>query len=398
MIEKCYVIPVEKACNANCMFCISKSRNYNSGKEFLEIDENLCEKLKVLNRREIKKFEITGGGEPFLNKNLEEITRLIRYYVKDAYIKVYTNGNILKSKLDVDEVDISVVHYIEEVNQKFMRVASPVSLDDKLKFFKRNYPNIKIRLSIPIIKGAIDSSSELSRMISNTERYVDEYVVRTLYEGCPNYNEEYFDFTYEDARVVFERDNSVRDFDGILLWSDGKFYTDWNIDKKRFFDSYLMLKPDAQTYIREIESEIVNSGLVVRERRVFEDFLRDAYKVYESYGKGSEYMKLIRNHLNNLVNLFGNSALLYLFDADMKQEELIVKTLELKRVIRDKYSFTHRYNGYLLKNGEYSHVNLVHCPDSLSEFNNDINILEKSSRILSDAEVRKVLKYRSFNI
>ena len=108
MLGKCYIIPVEKACNADCTICISKSRNYNSGCQFLLIDDNFIENLKLLNRRGIRKFEITGGGEPFLNDELESIVKLVRYFVRGSYIKVYTNGNILKRVGNIDEFSFSL--------------------------------------------------------------------------------------------------------------------------------------------------------------------------------------------------------------------------------------------------------------------------------------------------
>ena len=74
-----------------------------------------------------------------------------------------------------------------ELSYTFMRVKNPVLLIKKLKFFREVYPNVKIRLSIPLHKGAIDSKFELDKMIDLTKKYVDEYVVRTLYPVCNGY-------------------------------------------------------------------------------------------------------------------------------------------------------------------------------------------------------------------
>ena len=299
MLGKCYIIPVEKACNADCTICISKSRNYNSGCQFLLIDDNFIENLKLLNRRGIRKFEITGGGEPFLNDELESIVKLVRYFVRGSYIKVYTNGNILKRVGNIDELDISVFHYDDEVNNTFMIVKNPVLLIKKLKFFREVYPNVKIRLSIPLHKGAIDSKFELDKMIDLTKKYVDEYVVRTLYPGCNGYEENYVDFDYSRRNVVFERLNGLEDFDSILLWSDGNLYTDWNIDKKRFLYSYMLLKPDSQIYVNEIERMINEFSLIVKKRILLEKFISHVSEVYESYNRGNEYESCIYNHLHN---------------------------------------------------------------------------------------------------
>ncbi len=396
MLDKCYIIPVEKRCNADCTICISKSRNYNSGCEFLEIDSKLCDNLQLLSRRRVKKFEITGGGEPFLNNNLDKIINLIRYYIPDSYIKVYTNGNILKNVGGIQELDISVFHYEDVINNKFQRVIKQVPLIEKLKFFRTNNPNIKIRLSIALIRGAIDSSEELDKMIEYTKDYVDEYVVRTLYPGCPHYDELFVDFEYENSKVVFERLNGLDDFDGILLWSDGNMYTDWNLNRKRFLESYILLKPDAQVYINQIEQMVSESSLVVKRRILLEKFISYISEIYESYNRGIEYESLIYNHLHNLSVLFGNNALVYLLDGDYNMEELVRKTLELKKNIRDKYSFTHASGGYVIRGENVSHLNLVHTPDTVSEFNNDLTILYDSGRSLSDEEFKKVLRHRSF--
>lgn len=396
MLGKCYIIPVEKACNADCTICISKSRNYNSGCQFLLIDDNFIENLKLLNRRGIRKFEITGGGEPFLNDELESIVKLVRYFVNDSYIKVYTNGNILKRVGNIDELDISVFHYDDEVNNTFMRVKNPVLLIKKLKFFREVYPNVKIRLSIPLHKGAIDSKFELDKMIDLTKKYVDEYVVRTLYPGCNGYEENYVDFDYSRRNVVFERLNGLEDFDSILLWSDGNLYTDWNIDKKRFLYSYMLLKPDSQIYVNEIERMINEFSLIVKKRILLEKFISHVSEVYESYNRGNEYESCIYNHLHNLSMLFGNNALVYLLDGDYIIEDLVKRTLELKKKIRDHYSFTHACGGYILRGEKLSHANLVHTPDTMSEFNNDLNILSESGRSIEEKEFMKVLRYRSF--
>ena len=50
----------------------------------------------------------------------------------------------------------------------------------------------------------------------------------------------------------------------------------------------------------------------------------------------------------------------------------------------------------MIRGENVSHLNLVHTPDTVSEFNNDLNILYDSGRSLSDEEFKKVLRHRSF--
>ena len=52
MIDKCYVIPVQKKCNCNCVFCISKTRNYDKEQELLKCDDKFIDNIKLLKKEE----------------------------------------------------------------------------------------------------------------------------------------------------------------------------------------------------------------------------------------------------------------------------------------------------------------------------------------------------------
>ena len=75
----------------------------------------------------------------------------------------------------------------------------------------------------------------LNSFINNTSSYVDEYVVRTLYPDTPFRGALYVDFEYENEKVIFERDNCACCFDGIILWSDNEFYSNWELKEKKEF-------------------------------------------------------------------------------------------------------------------------------------------------------------------
>ena len=64
----------------------------------------------------ITRFEITGGGEPFLNDNLSYIVNTIKEIIPNSYIKLYTNGFILKEAGNIDELDISLVSDDDSIN------------------------------------------------------------------------------------------------------------------------------------------------------------------------------------------------------------------------------------------------------------------------------------------
>lgn len=395
MKEKCYIIPVQRKCNCSCVFCISKSRNYNKNEEFLQCDERFIKNIYQLKKNGITRFEITGGGEPFLNSSLQQLIYTIKVVIPDSYIKLYTNGNILKKIEGIDELDISVISDDIDINNKFMH-GNNITLNEKLQFFRSN--DIKIRLSIPLIKGGIDDILKLKKMIDSTSMYVSEYVVRTLYPHTLNLDKLYIDFNFEDNRVIIERDNDVSDFYGYILWSDNNIYSDWYLNAKRIFNSYLLLKPDSRTYINEICEMIDESGFSINKMYILNDFKEHALNLYND--KNFSYLKLIESHLNNVAYLFGNQGLiLYL----MKDDDIlnnINDTLKLKEYIRKKYSFTHAHNGYLTIDGNISHLNLAHCPDcDEKKFEHDINYFDSLNlHEVTDDEFTKIKRYRSYDI
>lgn len=399
MIEKCYVIPVQKKCNCNCLFCISKSRDYDKEQEELTCDDHLINNILLLKKRGIKRFEITGGGEPFLNEQLGQIVKTMKTIIPDSYIKLYTNGNILRQIEGIDELDISVVHYDTSINNQFMVSHTPINLQTKLAFFRKMHPTINIRLSIPLIKGAIDKKQELDTMIEQTQPFVDEYVVRTLYPHTPDLANYYVDFEYENPLVVMERNNTVSQFDGILLWSDGNFYTDWSLQQRRWLYSYLLLKPDSRTYINEIEQLIIEEGFEIVKKVLFKNFCENALKLYED--KDPEYLKIIKRHIEICSFLFGNEALVFLLDKETSLENLLEDTLSLKRTIRKEWSLTHSLNGVVTIGLNESHLNLVHCPDNEPQlFDHDLSVIDSlgCTRVLDESSYSLIKKYRSYEI
>lgn len=395
LVPKCYVIPIQKACNCNCVFCISKTRIYDKEESVLQLDERFIENIYKLKKHGIKRFEITGGGEPFLNPNLDKIVLAIKRIIPDSYIKLYTNGNILRNIDGVDEIDISVVSDDIDINNKYMN-GNNISLMEKIKFFKKE--NVKLRLSVALIKGAIDSKEKLDDFISLTKDYVDEYVVRTLYPNTPNMAELYVDFDYEHEKVIIEKSNDVGEFNGIILWSDNKFYTNWSLNNKKHFNSYLLLKPDSKTYINEIMATIKEKGFDIERILLINDFKNRALELYKE--KDSEHLELVRRHLDAISYLFGDTGLVLILDKEGTMEEVYYSTLKLKEEIRNKYGFTQAYGGYIEKDGNISHINLVHCPDANDTlFNRDLNYLESiDTQEVTEETFSLVKKYRSYNI
>ncbi len=398
MLNKCYIVPVQKACNCDCIFCISKSRDYDKEDEFLKVDDEFIENIKLLKRRGIKKIEITGGGEPMLHPNIELIVSIIKEIISDCYIKIYTNGFILKKVEGIDEVNISLVSDNDRVNDYFMNPKSNVSFAERIGYYRESYPLSKLRLSIPLMKGGIDSLDKLNDLINSTSCFVDEYVVRTLYPHSLVYEKDYVEFPIDNDKVIYEKDNDVSDFDGLILWSDNQFYKDFNLNLKRYLYGYLLLKPDSAIYINEIEEIIRKFGLDVVKKYLIKNFDEVALEFYQE--KDDDYKKVIQNHVDNLVYLFGNDALIYILDGNYCYQKLLEKVYDLKLEIRRQLGFTEKKHGYILKDGNISHLNLCHCPDAISTFfERDLSNIDSFDKTLLSENNQKILrKYRSYHL
>lgn len=228
--KKCYVIPTEQACNAKCFFCITKQQQYGK-RDFLDSEQpQFLRTLDFLYRHGINSFELTGGGEPFLNPQLQSIIEKIKCFIPDAYLKLYTNGSIHKDIKGIDELNISTVHWETGIINAVYQTDRPRDLLTDLEFFY--HPDrYKIRLSIPIFKGGIDNKDKAEQLIAVTKRYVDRYVFRPLLEKTPNYDEMFVDFDISGEGIEVDRECNC--FSKVCLWwTDNQLYGNWRLDKK----------------------------------------------------------------------------------------------------------------------------------------------------------------------
>lgn len=122
--------------------------------------------------------EITGGGEPMLHPQIEQILT----FFKDKYIKVYTNGFLLKPIPQIDEINISRVHWDSKINKEFYRSEQQNELREVIDHYKK-YAR-KIRIQTILLKGAIDTKEKLLEFISKYEDAVDVFMFRTLFPSC----------------------------------------------------------------------------------------------------------------------------------------------------------------------------------------------------------------------
>lgn len=191
--------------------------------------------LEYLKNTGVRYFELTGGGEPFLNRNLQDIVDKIRMAVPDAFIKLYTNGSIHKDIFGIDELDISTVHWEKEEINRIYKTLEQRNLMSDLEFFY--HPDrYKIRLSVPIFKGCIDNREKACKLISMTRNYVDRYVFRPLLEKTVDYDKWFVDFEISGNDIEVDRECSC--FSKVLLWwTDNRLYRDWAL-KELFASSF----------------------------------------------------------------------------------------------------------------------------------------------------------------
>lgn len=191
--------------------------------------ESFYNVLEHMRQEHIKYFELTGGGEPFLNIRLQDIIDEIRKYIPDAFIKLYTNGSIHRNVSNIDELDISAVHWNPIALNAVYKTSPERDLLEELKLFYHP-EEYKIRLSVPIYKGGIDNKIKAERLIMETQKYVDRYVFRPMLEKTPDYEQLYVDFNIEGENVEVDRECSC--FSKVLLWwTNNKIYTDWELKR-----------------------------------------------------------------------------------------------------------------------------------------------------------------------
>lgn len=242
MRNKCYLLPTIFVCNANCTFCSTKTYNYVGKREFMQVDEQFFWNVEVLKSKSVPKIEITGGGEPFLNKALPVIIGTLQSNYPQVYIKMYTNGSILKKIPPIDEVNVSRIHWDPEVNNRFMRFRKVLPpLESVLSFF-RDVGVVKLRLAIPMIKGAIDTREKLEHFMALTDSMVDEYVVRPLSPNTPNLADYYLNFDYSHPKLQVDR-LFCSEHPALIWAADNRFYDGWTLTRQ-----YLTLEQERRTY------------------------------------------------------------------------------------------------------------------------------------------------------
>lgn len=347
MLRKVYVILTKDACNANCKFCITKTKQYGDRPQLLLPNKAFIDTLKKLQRMGVSRFELTGGGEPLLNEHYQEIINLIREYFPHAYIKFYTNGYRCLPITNIDELNISAVGLEQLQVSHVVNTREYKELLTILKYYQNE--KYKKRISLLLVKNAIDSPAKLQDFIEKTSVYVDEYVVRTAYIGTPFYEELHTDFEYSHPKITWEKDMcSCQSNDTAILFTDSYVYSDWFLNhpykENEKFDQLMLIKPDMQTYFDKFLEYLEEKGIEIKKVYQLSNFCEDAQVFYKNF-KTPTYFKNIVNHLKVTSELFGNTGLILQF----KDKENIRTLLEeVKAEFRERYAFSKNYNKYIL--------------------------------------------------
>lgn len=236
---KLYVIPVGRACQAHCKYCITKFRDIENDILDINILRNTLEKNNY------EKIEITGGGEPTLHP---EINKIIEICTSNAPTIMYTNGSIKPNKEYklLNQLCISRAHYNEWGNKKIMGV----------KYNIKDYYdlNVPIKFSLMLHQSGINNKKDVLKYLQWANKYAKKVVIRQLFEYESN---EYMNFyrkefissenladkiypdikkdneeenifcKYKNLEIEFERRSCACENTNPVLYANGKLEDGW---------------------------------------------------------------------------------------------------------------------------------------------------------------------------
>lgn len=230
---KLYVLPVEKICNANCEFCITKVRK-KSGILCKEDYLHISDLEKNLKKLEVHKIEITGGGEPTLHP---QIDRVIDLCTAKAPTQMYTNGALalgVKNLEKLSNLSISRAHYSKIENKKIMGIEYEI---------EPLIGRVPIKLSLMLFKQGIHEPKEFRNYLDWANSLnVKKVVVREMFNldyGHKNLHYvstvDFFsslkvrDYNFSGRNPIYKINNLEVEFEfpEMTLHADGKIRRGW---------------------------------------------------------------------------------------------------------------------------------------------------------------------------
>ena len=244
---KLYVLPVERACDARCSFCITDFRDAITRKQFLDV----AALEKVLRTIEVEKIEITGGGEPTLHPALDTIIDLC---TAKAPTQLYTHGARITSIQSIPKLQylcISRAHYDDQENERIMGIKYDMGQLQPVK--------VPLKFSLLLHRSGIHTLEEVQTYLAWAQDKAQKVVLRQLFEhdhhkntpqDTPKIDGEYVSsetlfqnlnirsfqqtasgnpvFSYGRLEVEVEFRSCACEMNNPVLHADGKLYKGWS--------------------------------------------------------------------------------------------------------------------------------------------------------------------------
>lgn len=244
-VEKPYInIQVKlNGCNADCLFCESKS-----GPKFKE-DEYLSKLEKISKEVRIRKLNLTGG-EPTLDFNLyKRILLKTRQLLPDVYLVTNTNGynfeKIFEGDLydQLDNIQLSRHHHDDGINSQILRTKSVSK--EVIKEISSSLENRRLlNLSCNLIKGFIDDEKGVFKYLEDASEMNVEWVgfvtLIELNDFCKNNVIKFDDMKLEGERFILTNKLSFKEsckcFSYVYLPDDGVPLRVYNKQTKKSTD------------------------------------------------------------------------------------------------------------------------------------------------------------------
>lgn len=216
-----------KQCDNNCAFCIEKN---GIKAQIQDVDKMIENTIKEKERTTV----LILGGEPFINpEKLLKYVKGIRPYKKEIYITTSLpksfldfENNEIKEILDlIDGLNVSLNHYKSELNNEIFKASDKHNRIKVLYELNKKYAD-KIRVSINLVKGLIDTNQKLLNAIFCLESIGTKHVKINELQHTPELYVSFEDITCIKMKsplshgCQFEINNNL-------------FYTDMKITLKR---------------------------------------------------------------------------------------------------------------------------------------------------------------------
>jgi len=182
------IIETTNFCNAKCIMCphviMKRPQKIMSDATFNKIIFQL--KKEKINPNA---FILNGFGEPLIDDQLIKRIIIIKREFPNSKIKFYSNLNLANSKIikkiifsGLDEINISLNGYNQSNYEKVMKIdykKTIKNLKELIKIKKENNSNLKIRISMTLVKN---NENYATKFIKKWSKLVDSTSVNKVHD------------------------------------------------------------------------------------------------------------------------------------------------------------------------------------------------------------------------